>query len=404
VPIVDTSGVPPPTSTRPATQVRSVTATIASVPYDRREVSSQVARDGVTSIIVRVVAEDGAVGWGEACAGADAESVRAAVEAMTPLVVGRDPWHYERMRADLWHHGLWQFRAPTANFAWAGVEMALLDVLGRREGLPLHQLLGGARRDHVNYFWYLNRGPEEDLREQCQKGVEAGFSVFYLKVGLAFVDDLAMVATVRDAIGPDAKLRIDANGAWSVAEAIHHIDVLAAYGLDLVEQPVREWPVELMREVRSRSAAPIAANEGLWTESDALERIMTRSADVVCFSPYWVGSTPSFKRIGTLASMLGMLVCKHTHGELGLAAAASHHALLTMPGIVTGNQQTATHMLGDILTTRLPIADGPDWGIPDGVGLGVDVDEQALAEAQGRYARDGQFLPYQLDELRRDRR
>lgn len=394
---MDASATPP----RPPTRVRSVTATIVSAPYDRREVSFQVARDGVTSIIVRVTTEDGTVGWGEACSGADAASVRAAVEAMTPLVVGRDPWQFERIRADLWHHGLWQFRAPTANFAWVGVEMALLDVLGRREGLALYQLLGGARRDHVNYFWYLSRGPKEDLRAQCREGVEAGFSVFYLKVGLAFADDLAMVATVRDAIGPDKLLRIDANGAWSVAEAIRNIDALADHGIDFVEQPVGEWPIELMSQVRARSAAPIAANEGLWTESDALQRIMTHSADVVCFSPYWVGSTTSFQRIGSLASMFGVGVCKHTHGELGLAAAASHQALLTMPGIVTGNQQTATHMLGDILTARLPIADGPDWGIPEGVGLGVDVDEQALAEAAGRYARDGQFLPYQLDDLRR---
>jgi L-alanine-DL-glutamate epimerase-like enolase superfamily enzyme len=389
------------TAPRPSARVAGIAASIVSVPYDRREVSYQVARDGVTSIIVKVTTDDGVVGWGEACSGADAASVRAAVDAMAPLVIGRDLWHTERMRADLWHHGLWQFRAPTANFAWAGIEMAILDALGRREGLAVHQLLGGTRRDHVNYFYYLSRGPEDDLREQCREGLAAGFSVFYLKVGLTFADDVAMVATVRDAVGPDALIRIDANGAWSVAEAIRNIEVLAAYGLDFVEQPVREWPIESMQEVRARSAAPIAANEGLWTESDAIQRVLARSADVVCFSPYWVGSVTAFQRIGTLASTLGIGVCKHTHGELGLAAAASHHALLTMPGIVTGNQQTATHMLGDLLTTRLPIADGPDWGIPEGVGLCVEVDADALADAEGRYAREGQFLPYQLDELRR---
>lgn len=385
---------------RQVQRVAEVASTIVSVPYDRREVSFQVARDGVTSIIVRVELTDGTVGWGEACAGADAASIDAAVAAMRPLVIGRDPWHFERMRADLWHHGLWQFRAPTAAFAWAGIEMALLDSLGRASGLPLHRLLGGARRDEVDYFWYLSRGDREDLQEQCARGIEAGFSVFYLKVGVDRASDLAMVATVREAIGPDARLRVDANGAWTVAEALDMIRRLSSYDLDFVEQPVKEWPLESMIEVRSRSHVAIAANEGLWTEADVMERIARRCADVLCFSTYWVGSLTSFQRLSTIAAASGLGICKHTHGELGLAAAAGHHALLTIPGVVAGNQQTATHMTADILTEPLPIAVGPRWGVPEGPGLGVDVDVDALTEAAGRYRADGQFLPYQLDELR----
>lgn len=382
-------------------RVAAVTSTIASVPYDRREVSFQVARDGVTSIIVRVELTDGTVGWGESCAGADAASIRAAVEAMAPLVVGRDAWQFERMRADLWHHGLWQFRAPTAAFAWAGVEMAILDALGRHTGLPLYRLLGGPRRDSVNYFWYLSRGDRDDLRQQCAAGLDAGFSVFYLKVGVDRADDLRMVEDVREAIGPGSLLRVDANGAWTVPEALRMIEAMAPFDIDFVEQPVREWPIELMTEVRARSRVAIAANEGLWTEADVLQRIAQRSADVLCFSTYWVGSLTSFQRISTLAAASGLGICKHTHGELGLAAAAGHHALLTIPGVVAGNQQTATHMTADILTEPVPIATGPDWGQPGGTGLGVEVDPEALAEAEGRYRRDGQFLPYQLDDLRR---
>ncbi len=382
-------------------RIVEVSTTIVNVPYDRRELSFQVARDGVTSVIVRVETDDGLVGWGEACTGADAASVQAAIEAMVPLVVGRDPWQHERMRAELWHHGLWQFRPMTASFAWAGIDMALWDVLGRETGLPLHQLLGGRRRDSVNYFWYLSRGTEEDLRRQCAEGLDAGFSVFYLKVGLAFADDLQMVAIVRDAIGSDAKLRVDANGAWSVPEATRRIASLDEYDLDLVEQPVKEFPLELMAEIRDRTGVAIAANEGLWTGADVLQRLLGRTADVYCFSPYWVGSLAIFQRLGCVMESLGAQVCKHTHGELGLAAAASHHVLLTLPSIVEGNQQTATHMLGDILDRPLPIQASPDWGVPNGPGLGVEVDADALAEAAGRYRADGQYLPYQLEDLRR---
>jgi L-alanine-DL-glutamate epimerase-like enolase superfamily enzyme len=118
-------------------RVASVETIIVSVPYLHREVSSQVARDGVTDVLVRVDTDDGAVGWGEACSGADVASVDAAIRAMAPFVIGRDPWNREAMRADLFTHGLWQFRAGTGNFAWAGVDMALADLCGRVAGLPL---------------------------------------------------------------------------------------------------------------------------------------------------------------------------------------------------------------------------------------------------------------------------
>lgn len=381
-------------------RIAELSTSIVNLPYDRREVSFQVARDGVTSVLVSVESEDGAVGWGEACTGADVHSVEAAIRAMSPLVVGRDPWEREQMRADLLHHGLWQFRPMTANFAWAGIDMALWDLLGRVAGLPLHQLLGGHRRRSVNYFWYLSRGSDGDLQQQCAAGLAAGFSVFYLKVGLDPDDDARMVATVRDALGAGPRLRLDANGAWSVPEALRQLRVFEPYDIDFVEQPVKEFPLALMAEVRERSRIPIAANEGLWTEADVLQRLLDRSADVACFSPYWVGSLASFKHLATLAATLGIGVCKHTHGELGLAAAAAQQVLLTLPSIVDGNQQTATHVTGDILVEPLPIATGPDWGISETPGLGVEVDPAAVEDAAGRFVTEGPYLPYQLDVLR----
>jgi glucarate dehydratase len=107
-----------------------------------------------------------------------------------------------------------------------------------------------------------------------------------------------------------------------------------------------------------------------------------------------VGSLLEFQRLSRVAAFEGLQVCKHTHGELGIAATASHHALLTLPNIVEGNQQTAQVMSDDILTSRLPIADGPIWGTPEGAGLGVDVDEGKLARHHEEYLRHGQILPY----------
>src|SRR5881397_3886259 len=115
-------------------RVATIEAIPVSVPYRHREVSSLVARDGVSDILVKVTADAGIVGWGEACCGADTASVEAALRAMAPFVASRDPWNREAMRRDLFTHGLLQFRTGTGNFAWAGIDMALWDLCGKACG------------------------------------------------------------------------------------------------------------------------------------------------------------------------------------------------------------------------------------------------------------------------------
>jgi L-alanine-DL-glutamate epimerase-like enolase superfamily enzyme len=379
--------------------VATLDATPVSVPYRHREVSSQIARDGVTDVVIRVETDDGCVGWGEARSGADAGSIVAAIEAMRPFVLGSDPWNREAVQHELYLHGLWQFRAGTANFAWAGIDMALADVAARGAGLPLYRLLGGLRRREVSYFFYLSRGGDDELAAQCADGLAAGFDTFYLKVGVDPVADLRMVAAVRRALGPGPRLRLDANAAWSVPEATRILTRMAEHDIDFVEQPVREDPIDQLAELRARLPMAVCANEGLWSETDAYARITARQADVFCFSPYWVGSLGAFQRLSHVAELEGLQVCKHTHGELGIAAAACHHALLTLPNVVEGNQQTAHVMGGDVLADPLPIASGPVWGVPEGTGIGVVPDAQAVADAARRYELEGQFLPYQREHL-----
>jgi glucarate dehydratase len=379
-------------------KVRSVQVLPASIPYSHREISYQVARDGVTDVVVRIETEDGLVGWGECCSGADTASVVAAVEAMVPFMIGRSCWDGAAIKRDLWHYGLWQFRDGTGNFAWAGLDMALWDLCGKQAGQPLYRLLGGALRDTVNYFYYLSWDDEAGMVAQCEAGVAGGYDVFYLKVGRDIAEDVQHLALVREVIGPEPRLRIDANGAWSTADARRYLERLSQFDIDFVEQPVKETPPDLMRRVRDLDIMPVASNEGLWTESDAVRRILADVSDVYCFSPYWVGSLRSFQFVGALAAQRGAAVCKHTHGEFAIAAAAAQHAMLTLPSIVRGNQQTSAHMEHDL--AAVPIASQPDWGLPEGSGLGIEVDESALAEATERYRRDGQFLPYQLEELR----
>jgi L-Ala-D/L-Glu epimerase len=376
-------------------KVAAVETIPVSVPYRRREISSQVARDGVSDVLVKVTTDDGLIGWGEACCGADTASIEAALRAMTPFVVGRDPWNRDAMRRDVFTHGLWQFRAGTGNFAWAGIDMALWDLCGRACGEPVWRLLGGLERQEATYFYYLARDTRDGLEAQVADGLASGFEVFYLKVGLGDAEDLELVSIVREALGPGPRLRLDANGSWTLPQALRNLRALSEHDIDFVEQPVRDHPVEQLAEVRARTDITVCANEGLWSEAEAYARIRARQADVYCFSPYWVGSIGGFHRLAWLAHYEGLQVCKHTHGELGLAAAAGQHVVLTLPNAVEGHQQTAYLLEHDILTEPIPIASGPRWGAIEGAGLGVDVDDDAVAEAAARYRLEGQYVPWQ---------
>ena len=366
-----------------------------SVPYSHREVSSRVQRDGVTAVLVKLTSDDGLVGWGESCPGPNIESIYETVRSTIPLLEGADPWNTDALATHFFQTAHWDLRPMTGNFAYAGIDMALYDLIGKASGQPLYKFFGGLQRRQVDYFYYLSTGPADAVAEQAKIGVAQGYTTFYVKVGINFENELEMVAALRQAVGPQAKIRIDANGAWSVAQATRYLTQFDRYNIDFAEQPVRQDPVRNMAELRQRVSVPLAANEGLWRTADVWEVIRARAADVLCFSSNWVGTLGHFHRLSHAAAYEGLQVCRHTHGELGLMAAASHHLCLTLPNLVQGNQQTAAMMEDDILTQPLPIASGPKWGVPDGPGLSVEVDEDKVEHYHQFYLEHGQFLPYQ---------
>jgi glucarate dehydratase len=365
-----------------------------SIPYKRRQISTQIQRDGTTDVIVKATTDDGLVGWGESCSGANVESVVEALRGMVPFVRGRSPWESEAIRAELWWRGLWQFRKPTASFAYAGIDMALWDLCGKATGQPLYRLLGGKVRDRVTYHYSVLRGSAEDVAAQCRAGLGKGYRHFYMKIGLNIEDDLRMVESIRATIGPDAKIRLDVNAAWKVNEAIRNIARLDAYGIDFIEQPVSPDPVAAMQEVRRASTVALSANEGLWSVEDTYLRIKARVADVYCFSPYWVGSLAQFQRLCHAAHFEGVQVSKHTHGEFGIAATACQHVLLTLHNVVEGNQQSSVSSTEDVLKAPVPLVNAGIWGVPEGTGLCLEVDEEKLGRNHEVYRERGQILSY----------
>ena len=376
-------------------KIVSLDSYAVSIPYGHAERSARVQRGGVSDVVVKLTTDTGLTGWGESCSGADTASIEAAVRAMAPFVIGRDPWDNEAIARDVYRTGLWDYRVQTGNFAYAGIDMALWDLCGKACGEPIYRLFGGALRRSVDYFYYLANGTPDDLAAQCGRGVERGYTCFYLKVGVDAPAEEAMLIAIRKAIGPDRKIRIDANEAWSLPEATRLIgrwhDLVH---LDFAEAPVRASPLDLMQRLHERMPVALCANEGLGSESEALRMIESGGADILCFSSYWVGSLRRFHALAYLAHLRGLRVCKHTHGEFGIAAAAAHHLLLTLPNLIDGSQQTASVMQDDILAQPLPIADGPRWGLIEAPGLGIEIDDDKLQHYCRLHAHDGQFLPW----------
>lgn len=366
-----------------------------SIPYRRTEVSALISRAGVSDVLVKLTTDDGLIGWGEACMNSETVGIERAVQAAAPFVLGRDPWDSEAIARDYFIAGGWQFQSKTGNFAFAGIDMALWDLCGKAAGQPLYRLLGGAMRQAVDYFFYLQWGTPDDVARQCADAVARGYRVFYMKAGVDPRAEEAMLEVVRAAIGPDRHIRIDPNQAWTLPEAVRLITRWHdRFGLDFVEGPVSATPLGATLDLKQRIRVPICMNEGLWGVPDVIEAIRCRAGDYLCFSPYWVGSIRRFMTLAHLAQIESIQVCKHTHGEFGLAAAACQHLMLAAPSACLGHQQTAQLMADDILVERIPIMDGPTWGLIDGSGLGVTVDEERVRTFHEAYLRDGAFLPY----------
>jgi len=368
---------------------------LVNVKYTTPEVSAITSRVGITQTIVKLTTDDGIVGWGESPRTADAVHIEAVIQAMRPLILGRDPWETEAIARDIDRLGMWNFQPMTRNIAFSGIDMALWDICGKATAQPLYKLFGGAQRESVDYFYYVNAHSLPEIERLAKQGVERGYTVFYIKAGSDAAAEEDQLRTLRLVIGPERKIRIDCNMAWSPAVAVRLLNRWDdMFALDFAEAPVQIDPLDLSREVRKKTRVPICVNEGLWREQDVIRVIQSRTADVLCFCGYWVGSLQRFATLARYAHLEGVSVCKHTPGELGLMAAAGQHMMLTLPNVIDGNQQTAQLMQSDLLTEPIPIASGPGWGRIEGPGLGVEVDETKLLAGHEAYRRQGAFPPY----------
>ncbi len=301
-------------------------------------------------VLLRLEDEDGAVGYGEAAPFEPYDGV--SVEQVEAVLRGRSR---EELRQ-----------------AEAAVEMALLDLDARREGRPIGE--PGAIAIPVNTT--LPAGPADEVAARAKERLRAGYQCFKLKVGRP--DDEERVAAVREAIGSWPALRLDANGVWTVDEAIDRIRALEPNDIELVEQPCATLPE--LADVRRRVSTPIAADESITGPDDVRAAAAARACDAVNV------------KLASCGGVERARAAIRTAGEAGIAAYLS--STFDGPWGISAALQLAageTFQLACGLAT-LELFDSPLAGllkptrgglmpVPAGPGLGVELEDDVLSEA-----------------------
>lgn len=270
------------------------------------------------------------------------------------------------------------------------LDVAVCDAMARAAGTSVAELLAGDVNRSLAVNATIGTGAPVQAAAQAAAARDSGFGCVKLKVGAARSGDeeRRRVAAVRQALGTGIRLRIDANGAWGVEQAIRAVRELEEYGLEMVEQPVAAGDLPGLARVRAAVDVPIAADEDV-TNVEAAERVLEAgAADVLVVKPMVVGGLHPARRIIDLAAVAGVEVVVTTTIDAGIGTAAALHLAATLPpggpacGLATGS------LLAADLITRPLVARCGRMGLPDGPGLGVELDEGQLARYGGGVERE----------------
>ncbi|HEX6967451.1 MAG TPA: dipeptide epimerase [Micromonosporaceae bacterium] len=325
----------------------------------------------VETLVVEVVDADGRSGYGEApqgwrVTGSSIAGTEDCVRSvLAPLLTGRDP-------DDLISRCREVQEAVVGNeAAKMAVEVALHDLAARRLGVPLVRLLGGTTL-RVATDVTLSAGDAAALAETARQRTAEGFTVLKVKVGTDAAGDLARVRAVRAAVGPDVRIRLDANQGWTPREAVRIIRGLedADLGVELVEQPVPRWDIDGLAWVSDRVDLPILADETVFDVRDLLEVIRRRAADMVNVKLAKCGGVTAARTLLGLAEAQGMgtVIGSMMETEIGIGAAAS---LAAAYGTTAVADLDAAWWLASSPVVGGVRYDGSTLVLPDAPGLGV---------------------------------
>ena len=325
----------------------------------------------VEDIVVKVVADDGRCGYGEApptavITGDTKGSIVAAIrDHIAPAIMGMDIEDLEAVLQRI------QSALVKNTSAKAAVDMAVYDLFGQLYNAPLYRLLGGARTSfQTDITISVNDVPT--MVADSLDAVSKGYDILKIKVGKEGLADIPRIAAIREAVGPDVKIRVDANQGWNAKDAVRIITAMEDRGLDpeLVEQPVPAHDLAGMRAITQAVHTPILADESVFSPADAAQIIQTEAADLINIKLMKTGGIYNALKICALAEVYGVECMIGCMLESKLAVSAAAH-LAAAKGIIT-----RADLDGPSLCSIDPFTGGPDYresviAMNDRPGIGI---------------------------------
>ena len=381
-------------------KIAAIRTIALSAPADPPYASAAGVQSRRGGLLVEVETDSGIVGIGESGLGGGGTAT-VIEKDLAPMLIGEDPLMIE---------GLWQrMFARTRQYgrrglvmqAMSGIDIALWDIAGKVAKMPVYKLLG-ACRDRVEVYasggFYQEGKSASDLAGEAEGYRARGFKGMKMKVGrnpstqthlrqlignAAFCEvdpseDLARVAAVRQALGPQAKLMVDVNCAWSPAFAIEMGRAMEPYHLYWIEEPVATYDIEGSAKVADALATPIAGYEtevGLY----AFRELISRGAvDIVQLDIAWSGGFSEGRRIAAYAQAHHRMVAPHAFAGAVLLVASLHFAASIANGLILEWDQNPNAIRDELLKEPLKLESDGTVKLPERPGLGIELDRAAV--------------------------
>ena len=366
-------------------KIAKITTHLVSVPVDEKSawVSSlgrAVKRD---CLIVEMETDTGLIGIGECYHGSSPLTLdRLVQKVLAPVLMGKDPLNWELNKSLLIKRAKLLGPYGMVTMAVAGLEIAMLDLVGKQLNAPIHQVLGGFREWAPLYVGGLCLGWKDvdALCAEAQKYVDQGFRAMKLRVGRGFDLDVECVRQVRQTVGPQVRIMVDANQGYSDAVAMKIIKEYERYDLFWLEEPVPHEKLDTMARLKAMSFVNLAAGENSFTLHDFRRVLDAGAVDIIQPDACKIGGIGAMKKVAVLAESHQIEVHPHIIGtSIALAAALQFVGSIPNAGMIEWDNSENNLFRDGIIKQGYELKDG-QIKIPSAPGLGVEVDYDFLKQ------------------------
>jgi muconate cycloisomerase len=295
-------------------------------------------------------------------------------DMIAPHLIGRNPKRIAQLESTL-------DDVIEGNLTARGaVSMALYDIIGKANDLPVHALLGGMRHGQLPLLFSVGSGTPEETVAVIQAQMETGCRCFMIKMGaLPIAAEIKRVIAVKEQFGDAISIIIDANQGWEIDEAIDFIDGIRGYHPDLIEQPIKRGDMEGLKRIHEHSPFLLSADESIATVNDAAELIREKAVDVFSIKISKNGGLNKSRQIAQIADGFGLKCLMNSMLEFGITQAASLQLGCTLTNLIDLGQAfgSVLRMSDDITDFSRNISQAVVT-VPSASGLGVTLDEEKL--------------------------